>query len=104
MPKGFVVGNSGVCRRHDRTGGEVDGDRRPGEAVSGEDGLSAQISKKFVSHSFPVETPIDDPAVQGVSLTRLADQHDRLDFRDFVFDLHRTILVACGDNRRTPIP
>jgi hypothetical protein len=64
----------------------------------------AQISKKFVSHSLQVGSPVDDPAVQGVSLARLADIQDRPGFRDFVFDLHPTVLVASGDNRRTPIP
>jgi hypothetical protein len=68
------------------------------QAVTGEDGLSAQISKKFVGHSFQVEFPVDEPAVQGVPLARLADQEDRPGVRDFVFDLHRTVLVARGDD------
>jgi hypothetical protein len=76
----------------------------PGEAVTGKDGLRTQISTKFVSSSFQVETPVDDPAVQGVSLARLANQQYRLGVRYFVFDLHCTVLVARGDNRRTPIP
>jgi hypothetical protein len=78
--------------------------RRSGEAVTGEDCLSAQISEKFVRRSFQVEPPVDDPAVEGVSLARLADQQDRPGVRDFAFDLHRTALVARGDNRRMPIP
>jgi hypothetical protein len=35
---------------------------------------------------------------------RRADQEDRATFRDLAFDLHRTILVASGDYRRTPTP
>jgi hypothetical protein len=37
--------------------------------------LRAQINKKFVSNSFQVDTPVDDPMVQDVSLSRRADQH-----------------------------
>jgi len=48
--------------------------------------LSAQISKKCVSRNSQVEAPVDDPAVQGVSLARLADQQGRPGFRNFVFD------------------
>jgi hypothetical protein len=102
--EGLLVSNPCVCRRHDRTVGQADGDRRPGGAVTGEAGLSAQISKKFVSRSLQVEWPVDDPAAQGLLLPRLADQQDRSGFRDFVFDLHPAVLVARGDNRRTPIP
>jgi hypothetical protein len=79
-------------------------DRRCMQAVTGEDCLTAQISKEFVSRGLQVESPVDDPAVQGVSLARLADRQDRPGVRHFVFDLHRTVLVARGDNRRTPIP
>jgi hypothetical protein len=59
----------------------------PGEAVTGADCLRA-LNKKFVSRSFQVESPVDDAAVQGVSLARLADDKDRPGVRDFVFDLH----------------
>jgi hypothetical protein len=42
--------------------------------------------------------------MQGVSLTRLANQQDSPGARALEFDLHRTILVARGDNGRMPIP
>ncbi len=74
------------------------------KAVTGEDGLSAQISKKFVSRRSDVECRVDDPAVEGASLARLADRQDTPLVGDFVRDLHRTVLVARGDNRRTAIP
>jgi hypothetical protein len=51
------------CHRHSRTVGKVDGDGAL--PVSGENGLSAQTIKKFVSVVFQVESPVDNLAVQG---------------------------------------
>lgn len=58
-------------RRNDRTVGQADCDQCSGEAVTGEDDLSVQINKKFVSRSFQVESLVDDPAVQDLLPTRL---------------------------------
>ena len=79
------------CPRHNRTDGQADGNWRSGEGVTGEDGLSAQISKKFVSRRSDVECRVDDPAVEGASLARLADRQDTPLVGDFVRDLHRTV-------------
>jgi hypothetical protein len=74
------------------------------ETVTGEDGLSAQISQKFISDGLQVGFPVDDAAADDALLARLANQHDRPGLRDLVFDLNRTVLVARGDDWRAPIP
>jgi hypothetical protein len=45
--------------RHDRTVAETDGDRRSGEAVRGENSLSAQVSKKFVGRHLQGESLVE---------------------------------------------
>ena len=53
-----------------------------------EDGPNAPIGKTFVRLVFKSNSPVDDPALQYMSTARRADRHDRLCFRDFLFDLH----------------
>jgi hypothetical protein len=66
--------------------------------------LSAQISKKFISHKFDVEGRVDYPAAQSASFARLMNREDWSRLSGLEFDLHRAILVACSDNRRTTVP
>jgi hypothetical protein len=46
-------------RRHDRTVAGTDSDRRSSEAVRGENGLSAQVCKKFVGRHLQAESLVE---------------------------------------------